>query len=159
MQLAEANLAYQDGRPDKANCTSGHHEPHGYQGLPKGSVRMDYQGNLKKNRSWGEKGAPIALTSPGHFHSKLFAGPVRFAPAGIHARPGLQLFPQSLLHSLQCGHFSHAPMTTAQQTAAGLSDVHLNSLPAIGIRCRELSATLPPVRRATNRCPSPAAAM
>src|SRR5579864_4699801 len=36
-------------RPDKANCTSGRHEPHGYQGLPEGSVRKGYQGNCAGN--------------------------------------------------------------------------------------------------------------
>src|SRR6476659_2542839 len=34
-----------DGRPDKANCTSGSHESHGYRGLPKGSVPKGYLGN------------------------------------------------------------------------------------------------------------------
>jgi len=31
--------------PDKANCTTGCAELHGYQGLPKGSVRPGYDGN------------------------------------------------------------------------------------------------------------------
>jgi len=34
-----------DDRSDKANCTTRHGEPHGYQGLPKGSVRTGYQRN------------------------------------------------------------------------------------------------------------------
>ncbi len=46
--------------PDKANCTSGRHEPHGYQGLPKGSVRLGYEGNLGHGTSmnvlWGKGG-------------------------------------------------------------------------------------------------------
>src|SRR5712671_7729740 len=37
-----------DGLPDKANCTTGRHESHGYQGLPKGSVRTGYLGNHGK---------------------------------------------------------------------------------------------------------------
>src|SRR5579872_4888943 len=45
----EGHPAYwRTDRPDKANCTSGSHEPHGYQGLPKGSVRTGYQGNCSK---------------------------------------------------------------------------------------------------------------
>src|SRR5579863_7474820 len=39
-----------DGPPDKANCTSGSHEPYGYQGLPEGSVRKGYLGNRAKRR-------------------------------------------------------------------------------------------------------------
>ncbi len=34
-----------DGQSDKGNCTAGQAEAHGYQGLPKGSVRKGYQGN------------------------------------------------------------------------------------------------------------------
>src|SRR5258708_3750874 len=46
----EGHLTYrQMDRPDKANCTSGPHEPHGYQGLPKGSVRTGYQGNRARS--------------------------------------------------------------------------------------------------------------
>jgi hypothetical protein len=30
---------------NKCNCTAGRGESHGYQGLPKGSVRTSYQGN------------------------------------------------------------------------------------------------------------------
>ncbi len=40
-----AKLLFGDGRSDKGNCTAGQGEPHGYQGLPKGSVRKGYQGN------------------------------------------------------------------------------------------------------------------
>src|ERR1700687_3657226 len=43
---SEGHLTYrQMDLPDKANCTSGRHEPYGYQGLPEGSVRKGYQGN------------------------------------------------------------------------------------------------------------------
>jgi hypothetical protein len=45
-------MFWQMDRPDKANCTSGRQEPHGYQGLPKGSVRTGYEGN--RGRSTGE---------------------------------------------------------------------------------------------------------
>src|SRR3981081_2310754 len=38
----------EDGLPHKANCTTGRHEPHGYQRLPKGSVRTGYQGHLSR---------------------------------------------------------------------------------------------------------------
>src|ERR1700722_5091191 len=44
--------------PDKANCTSGRHEPHGYQGLPEGSVRKGYQGNRATN---GGAARPMAV--------------------------------------------------------------------------------------------------
>src|SRR5579862_2737500 len=40
-----------DGPPDKANCTSGSHEPYGYQGLPEGSVRTGYLGNRGRDVS------------------------------------------------------------------------------------------------------------
>jgi hypothetical protein len=41
-------MFWQMDRPDKANCTSGRQEPHGYQGLPKGSVRTGYEGNREE---------------------------------------------------------------------------------------------------------------
>src|SRR5580658_8614245 len=39
------NSCFGDGRSDKGNCTAGRGEVHGYQGLPKGSVRKGYLGN------------------------------------------------------------------------------------------------------------------
>src|ERR1700680_2634394 len=50
--------------PDKANCTSGRHEPHGYQGLPEGSVRKGYQGNRRHKRSAGILPAVPRASSP-----------------------------------------------------------------------------------------------
>src|SRR5260370_9105489 len=43
--IGRPNSHLDDGLPDKANCTTGRHESHGYQGLPKGSVRTSYQGH------------------------------------------------------------------------------------------------------------------
>ncbi len=40
-----AKLLFGDGRSDKGNCTAGRVESHGYQGLPKGSVRKGYLRN------------------------------------------------------------------------------------------------------------------
>ncbi len=44
-----AKLLFRDGRLDKVNCTAGWGESHGYQGLPKGSVRTGYQGNQQQD--------------------------------------------------------------------------------------------------------------
>jgi len=46
------NSIFGDGRLDKTNCTAGQCESHGYQGLPKGSVRTGYEGNQGWN-CWG----------------------------------------------------------------------------------------------------------
>jgi hypothetical protein len=50
-----AKLLFGDGRSDKGNCTAGRVESHGYQGLPKGSVRKGYLGNRGRwERNWNE---------------------------------------------------------------------------------------------------------
>src|SRR5258708_39440695 len=46
--IGRPNSQLDDGLPDKANCTTGRHESHCYQGLPKGSVRTGYEGHLSK---------------------------------------------------------------------------------------------------------------
>src|SRR6266851_7201157 len=46
--IGRPNSHLDDGLPDKANCTTGRHESHGYQGLPQGSVRTSYQGHHGK---------------------------------------------------------------------------------------------------------------
>ena len=59
-------------RPNKANCTSGSHEPHGYQGLPKGSVRTGYEGNQRSVTAVGlmkPGGTNVALP-----YCRLFEG-------------------------------------------------------------------------------------
>src|SRR5579872_316669 len=63
--------------PDKANCTTGRHEPHGYQGLPKGSVRKGYFRNLGAG-SW--RSALITIVCGEGFFKAV--GPERpaFAP-------------------------------------------------------------------------------
>jgi hypothetical protein len=55
-----AKLLFRDGRSDKGNCTAGQRESHGYQGLPKGSVRTGYQGNQRDSKAEG-----VTDNSPG----------------------------------------------------------------------------------------------
>jgi hypothetical protein len=54
-------MYWQMDRPDKANCTSGRQEPHGYQGLPKGSVRTGYEGNQAECDFQGQELASISF--------------------------------------------------------------------------------------------------
>src|ERR1039457_991835 len=47
---SQGHLTYrQMDLPDKANCTSGRHEPHGYQGLPKEPGRQRYFASSRKS--------------------------------------------------------------------------------------------------------------
>jgi len=76
VRCSEGHLPYrQMDRPDKANCTSGPQEPYGYQGLPKGSVRLGYQGNQAKYPwSKGETGLVWKGYLPGNRGNRIVRG-------------------------------------------------------------------------------------
>jgi hypothetical protein len=56
-----SKLPFGDGRSDKGNCTAGYRESHGYRGLPKGSVRMGYQGNQQLEFEAATTRIPVSL--------------------------------------------------------------------------------------------------